>query len=274
MNSTVKIILIWLFAIVLTLASAVYQRMTGPTHPLRGKAEIGGQTIKYRLIRSYNLAEEARVTVIVPDTAVKGEIKLRRFKSYDKWEVRPMQRNGDTLFGFLPQQPPAGKVMYEVTLIRGEERTVLSEHPAILRYTGFVPDYILIPHIFFMFFAMLFSAITGLVAIFRAGNTYLYAWITVIFLAIGGMFLGPVVQKYAFDAYWTGWPFGHDLTDNKSLVAFIIWLIALYALKKNRENRLWPVVASVVLLAVFMIPHSTMGSEIDFTKEEQIENKG
>jgi uncharacterized BrkB/YihY/UPF0761 family membrane protein len=87
------------------------------------------------------------------------------------------------------------------------------------------------------------------------------------FLAIGGLILGPIVQKYAFDAYWTGWPFGHDLTDNKSLVAFIFWVIALAMLSRNRVRRTWVVVAAVVTLVVFMIPHSMLGSEIDYTKE-------
>jgi hypothetical protein len=80
------------------------------------------------------------------------------------------------------------------------------------------------------------------------------------------------MQKLAFDAFWTGWPFGHDLTDNKSLVAFIFWVIALVVMKKNRENRLWPILASIVLLAIFLIPHSVLGSETDFTKEKQIES--
>ena len=46
---------------------------------------------------------------------------------------------------------------------------------------------------------------------------------------------------------------------------------ALFVMKKNRENKLCPVIASIVLLAVFMIPHSVLGSEIDFTKDQKVE---
>lgn len=271
MNQKLKYTLIWIFAVVFTAGAAIYQKTTGPTYPIRGSREIGGQKVKFRLIRSYNLSDDAKVKVIVPDTSVKGELKLRRFKSYDSWQVTGMERHGDTLIGALPHQPPAGKVMYTVTLIRGNERVELNEHPAVLRYTGYVPAYILIPHIFFIFFAMLFSTVAGLMALSRSGHTYIYAWLTVVFLAIGGMILGPVVQKFAFGAYWTGWPFGHDLTDNKSLVAFVFWLIALWVLKRNRENKSWPVIAAIVLLVVFTIPHSVLGSEIDFTKEQKSE---
>jgi hypothetical protein len=266
MSKTVKYILIWVFSIIFTLAIAVYQRMTGPTYPVRGSVEFAGQKINYRLIRTYDGADDAPVKIIVPDTSIHGEFQLRRFKSYDPWHLSQMIRKGDTLIGFLPHQPAAGKVMYQITLVKGDKRLLINEHPAVLRYKGFVPGYVLIPHIFFIFFAMIFSTLTGLLAIFRLKHVYLYAWLTVIFLAIGGLILGPIVQKFSFDAYWTGWPFGHDLTDNKSLVAFIFWVIALIMVKRNNENRLWPFIAAIVLLIVFLIPHSVLGSEIDFTR--------
>jgi hypothetical protein len=41
------------------------------------------------------------------------------------------------------------------------------------------------------------------------------------------MILGPVVQYYAFGEFWTGVPFGWDLTDNKTLVAVIFWALAV-----------------------------------------------
>ncbi len=269
--NTLKNIFIWLFAIAFTLAIAMYQRMTGPTYPVRGKVEIGRQEIKYRLIRTYDGSDDAPIKIVAADTSIRGELRLRRFKSYDTWQTQTMQRHGDTLIGYLPHQDPAGKIMYEVTLLQGDKHYQLLDHPAVLRYKGFVPGYVLLPHIFFIFMAMLFSTLTGLMVIFRGKHTYIYTWITVVTLLLGGLVLGPIVQKFSFDAYWTGWPFGHDLTDNKSLVAFIFWVIALFVMKKNRKNRVWPIVASIVLLVIFLIPHSMLGSEIDFTKEQPIE---
>ncbi len=34
----------WLIALVVTLSAAVYQRLTGPTWPLRGKAHLAGKS--------------------------------------------------------------------------------------------------------------------------------------------------------------------------------------------------------------------------------------
>jgi uncharacterized membrane protein len=113
---------------------------------------------------------------------------------------------------------------------------------------------------------MFLGVITALEAIFRRKNVYLFTWLTVIFFLVSGIILGPMIQKYAFGAFWTGWPFGQDLTDNKTLVSMIIWIITLFVLRKNRENRVWPIIAFAVMLIVFLIPHSVLGSEIDFTK--------
>lgn len=271
MNQTLKSVLIWVFVVVFTMATAIYQRMTGPTYPIRGNVEIGQQKITYRLIRTYDGTDDAKVKIVVPDTNIKGEIVFRRFKSFDNWNTNHMERHGDTLLGSLPHQAPAGKIMYQATLIKGDQRFLLNNRPAILRYKGFVPVWVIYQHIFFIFLAMLFSTLTGLMAIFKGKNTYIYAWITVITLTLGGMLLGPVVQKFSFGVYWSGWPFGYDLTDNKSLIAFIFWVIALVVMSKRRDNRIWPIIASIAMFVIFLIPHSVLGSEIDFTKEQKIE---
>ena len=131
---------------------------------------------------------------------------------------------------------------------------------------GSVPLTILLFHILVIFGAMLLSAVTGLKAVFHGKYILCYIWLTVVFFFIGGLILGPVVQKYAFDVYWTGWPFGHDLTDNKTLVGLIFWIIALIVQYRKPGNRVWPVIAAIVFLVVFLIPHSELGSEIDYTR--------
>nr|MBC8402895.1 hypothetical protein [Candidatus Neomarinimicrobiota bacterium] len=126
-----------------------------------------------------------------------------------------------------------------------------------------------VPHIFFMFFAMLLSNRSGLQALVRGGNLYKYALWTSGLLLVGGLILGPIVQKYAFGAYWTGWPFGHDLTDNKTIVAFIAWALAIWK-NKDRINRPgWVLTASITLFLVYMIPHSVLGSELDYSTIKQ-----
>ena len=264
-----KSTLLWITAIILTIVTAYFQRMTGPTYPLSGRKTVGTAVVSYDLIRSGNTGTPAAIRILAPDSTVSGLIRYRRYKSFDSWTTAPMQRSGDTLTASLPSLPPAGKMMYYISIQQGRSVIVLNQKPAVLRYKGAVPGVVLILHIIFINFAMLLSARAGLEALFRGKRIYIYTWMTVILLFLGGLVFGPIVQKYAFGAYWTGWPFGNDLTDNKSLVAFLFWIVALAVLFKNRNRRTWTLIAAIVTLVVFLIPHSLLGSEIDYTKTPQ-----
>jgi len=84
---------------------------------------------------------------------------------------------------------------------------------------------------------MLFGLRVGLELFFRRVDTKYYTGVVLITLFVGGLILGPVVQKYAFGAFWAGWPFGHDLTDNKTLFVFIFWVIAWFVLRKKTTKQ-------------------------------------
>ena len=76
--------------------------------------------------------------------------------------------------------------------------------------------------------------------------------------------LGPLVQWYAFNVWWSGIPFGFDWTDNKVLVELAFWIFALVMNTGKRKAR-WPVwIAGIVTLAVYFIPHSVFGSEYNY----------
>ncbi len=261
-----KNILFWIIAIAITLSSAIYQRMTGPTHPYRGSTEIAGKEVSYRLIRSFPRPTDAPARVEVEDENITGFFRYMRYPSHDVWDTVPMVREDNHLVAYIPQQPAAGKVMYQVFLEKGDERVKLSENPIIIRFRDDVPAWALIPHVILMFAAMLFSTRAGLAALYKQKTYRLTLWAIVPFI-IGGLIFGPVVQKYAFGDYWTGWPFGTDLTDNKTAFALIFWVIAFVKSRQNPYHRTWVLVASIVLLLIYLIPHSLLGSEIDWTQE-------
>lgn len=263
----------WILAVLITLGAAVYQRMTGPTYPMRVKAEVSGQTIKYQLPRSHGGEGDLTLELAVPDTSVKGTLFFRRYKTDKEWHKLNMQFQSGVLTANLPHQPPAGKLEYFVELDQPSGKRMLPEQSTVVvRFKGGVPPYVLIPHIFFMFIAMLLSTMSGLEALVSGTNTRKYVLITTVCLFIGGMLLGPLVQKFAFGAFWTGIPFGWDLTDNKTLLAIVGWLVALWRVYKVdiAKARWWVVGAALVLMLVYSIPHSTMGSELDYSKMEVV----
>jgi hypothetical protein len=273
MKGILKDILLWLLSIAFTLLVVYYQRTTGPTYPRSGSVNIEGVEIGYNLLRSHGGSGDAPVQVEVPDNTFKGILSFKRYKSNDSWTTREMGFVDGALVDSLPHQPPAGKVMYKVTLIKNGKSYPLTGEPVILRFKGAVPLYILIPHILFMFMVMLFG-IRAAVEVFSKGKkTKSYVAITLVSLIAGGLILGPIVQKFAFGVYWSGWPFGHDLTDNKTIFVFVFWLIAWFKVRKNHMHRIWVIVATVVMLVVYSIPHSVMGSEIDYTKQNTEQQK-
>lgn len=260
-------ILLWVAALVLMTAGVLYQKMTGPTYPVHGKIKIGNEMIKYRLPRSH-MGDGDEIIKIKCPANFQGKFKFRRYRSHDEFAEVPMKRDGEYLTANIPHQPSAGKVMYYVSLSPdGENWTPINKEDIKIRYTGQVPDWILWPHIVLMFLALVFGMRTMLEVFASGPSVMLYSVLTLVIIFLGGMVLGPLVQKYAFGAYWTGFPFGIDLTDNKTLIAVVAWLIAIWRMRKTPNQKWWAVAAAAVMIAVFLIPHSTLGSERDFTKE-------
>jgi hypothetical protein len=258
-------ILSWTLAVVLTLASAVYQRLTGPTHPARGKATLAGAEIGYRLPRSASNDRDCEVSVGIADPAVTGTLVYRRFKTEDAWTKLGLERQGDRLVGLLPRQPAAGKLAYRVILDAGGRETSLAgEAPLVIRFKKPVPVALLVVHILVMFASMLFAAMAGITALDRKRNPRAFAIAAAGLFFAGGFVLGPIVQKYAFDIYWSGLPFGTDLTDNKTLIAMAFWIAALVAGRKGRSARGWVLAASAATLLIYLIPHSLFGSELKY----------
>ncbi len=264
--------LFWVIALLVTASSAVYQRVTGPTYPLRGEVFVGGQAVSYELPRSADTAADATVRIDVPP-GVSGKIVWRRYRTDDPYTEAGMVRDEKGLMAHLPAQPMAGKLQYHMVLEDGGEKVMVPPQGAtVIRFKGHVPLWAMLPHILFMFLAMLLAARTALEAIWNQGQLRCHAWWTFAFLIIGGFIFGPVVQHYAFGTWWSGVPFGWDLTDNKTLVALVAWLIAIVIIGVRRPIRArerWAAfIAVVVMLGIFMVPHSLYGSELDYSKLE------
>jgi hypothetical protein len=234
---------------------------------VRGKAAIGGSTISSRLPRTEDVGRDVRLAIAVQDAEFGGFVRYRRYNSDDDWSTVPLSRNEDgELVADLPEQPAAGKLMYTVHVrAAGEEMSLTGDEPVILRYKGTVPLWALIPHVLLMFAAMLVSNRAGLEAVDPRGRPRRLMLVTIVLLFGGAFVFGPLVQKYAFDAFWTGFPFGYDLTDNKALIAMLFWLAAWVA-SRRRDRRGWVIGAALVMLIIFMIPHSLLGSELDYTQ--------
>ncbi|MCF6241672.1 MAG: hypothetical protein L3J74_10040 [Bacteroidales bacterium] len=263
-----KKIILWFVAIVITLAAAVYQRLTGPTYPKRIKVELNDKEYRLELIRSHGGTSDAAVVLPIEESGIAAVLHYKFYPEHknEEWKNVEFKHEASNLIAYLPNQPMAGKLMYYITLKTDNESIDLEkESPVVIRFKGEVPKYVLFPHIFFMFFAMLLANVAGLYALWKIPEYKRYTLITFVFIIIGGLILGPFVQKFAFDEFWTGIPWGWDLTDNKTLFAFTFWLIAVLGNRKENSRPYLTVIAAIAILLIFSIPHSMFGSELDRT---------
>lgn len=255
-----KKFLIFVLAFFLTIFFSIYQRMTGPTHPFKVKLKIFEKEYKFKLPRSENTGKNAKIILPIADRIVKADLYFKNISEDKEWEKIEFKREGKELIASLKTLPPAGKYLYYIKLYYLLKNVQIPEKPITIRFKGKVPTLILIIHIFTIFFGFLISIYTGLFAVFFGENKKL-TLITFILFFIGAGVLGPIVQYYAFGQFWTGFPFGKDLTDNKGLILIIFWGIAYFKTRRGKGKE-WIIVAFLISILTFFIPHSLWGSEL------------
>ena len=252
----------WLLAIVITLVLSIYQRMTGPTHPKRVTVELNGESYKIKLPRSGVQHDEILTLKGVPSNT-NAQLHYRRYPTSDDYTTVDFSWTEGECQAVLPVQPVAGKLQYYITV---DGKDYLADEPLVIRFRNDVPVYILVPHILLMFAAMLFAVYTFLLVITRKKYGK-WLKITVGTLFVGGFILGPLVQHVAFGPWWAGFPYGTDLTDNKTLLSFLFFVAAL-ATMKWKYNKWVVALAVLFMIVIFSIPHSTYGSEYDYTTQQ------
>lgn len=301
MSARAKGISLWVLATVLMLAAGSYQERTGPTYPHDGTLRVNGADRDYSLPRTQTTGKELRIAVPDPGPGATGAVVWRRYPTDDPFTTTPLQaatsEKGEAeLTAGLPSQPPAGKLEYRVELntpggvvrIPSEAEAQAGEGMIVARYKDAVPIPLLIAHIACMFFALLLGIRVALAALFQPSGIGRLPWISLGLMSVGGLLLGPFVQKYAFGAYWTGFPWGYDLTDNKTLLMWLAWAAACVVLWRGRRgtgatgtaggtgpsgvsgvSRAALVVAALVMTGVYLIPHSFRGSQLDYSQVDQ-----
>ena len=275
----VKKIVLWVLAVVLAAAAMIYQRSTGPTYEYKGYLENDGEAQKYELLRSQETTDGAKIELPFFDGAnYSATLHYKRYQTKDSVTALAFQLDENKQFiAQLPVQPAAGKIEYFITgAIDGKEFNIpkKGEENIVLRYKDPVPDYILIPHVVMMIMVILLGIRAGLGAIFNDGTMRKWTIVAFVAMTVGGMILGPIVQKFAFGEYWTGFPFGGDFTDNKMLLMWVAWALALAVIgfkpkKKENVSRIAVMFAAVVMTVVYLIPHSMGGSTLDYDKVDQ-----
>jgi hypothetical protein len=145
----------------------------------------------------------------------------------------------------------------------------------LVKFKGAASKVVLVLHILFMFASFFFMvlALFGAIRILRGlegKRSTVAAARWVLFLSfVGGWPLGFLLNYQTFGVLWEGYPFGSDITDSKTQVMFVFWLVSLLLVRGSLMGRgeesdrinarafAWAIVTSfIVSLALFVLPHS------------------
>jgi hypothetical protein len=180
---------------------------------------------------------------------------------------------------YLPDLGKGARVRYWIEAKNGEGTKLrLPDDPdrfVTLRFKGTASKGVLVAHVAFMFGAFFFMVLSlfGAIRILRGregkkGTVNAARWVLILSF-IGSCPLGFILNHQMFGVLWEGYPFGYDVTDNKTQVVFILWLVSLllawgsFTGRGEEKDRIgarafaWAVIASfLVSLALFILPHS------------------
>jgi hypothetical protein len=268
-----------ILALFLTLLVVVAARYFGPNRPYRVETSGTGYSLFHKAPRSHEGEGPAEIYLCFKRS--EGEIPdlkawlLGRVKKNQDWVRLPSARTEsnredcDLAMVFeIPHHPPTTRYYYRFEIQGGGGPDVWltreGGEPMMIKFKGVVPPWIWISHVVAMFggfFVLILTAfyavplVKGKEDMGVAKRLARWAWAL---LFIGGVPLGMAMNFYAFEVYWEAFPFGGDVTDNKTQVALILWGIAALGLsgRRGRKAGIFTLIAALLVLGIFLIPHS------------------
>ena len=254
--------LLWILALLITCSAAYYQRISSPTYPSLVVIPVEMQKYPVTFIHSHTGKSDCPIILQIGDIAVKGELSYRKYPSQSEMTKLEMKREGDKLVASIPNQSSGVKIEYQVELSKnGAQLKYSSLKPTILLFEGEIPKFPFFMNLAVLGLAMLLSSWTGLLALFGFGSSRFFSMLTFIGFVVGGFVIAPIVHKYAVNDWWTGFPIGYSLNNNKFFLASLVWLVVVVTIQR-KYNKIISVMAAILTLVIFLIPSTFVENEV------------
>ena len=275
-----------LIAILFTVLLLGYARRTTMVRSVHKVVEQKGISIDH-----HTVPKQAGDEIPVISALVKGAdqvnlvYRIGEEGEFLRVPMHPVPGEPNVFASTLPHHPKASKAWYYIEAERktADDKvnvTLPDENsgafkPILLKYEGKVPAYIIIPHVLCNFGAIFFAALTLFSAIdIKRGKrslkeTIKFPLTTFVLLFLGFIPFGIAMNWFAFGVTWEAFPFGRDVTDNKSQIILLFWIAILILVKgtllgKGEEKNLvsdrgyfnMVVITLILTIAMYAIPHS------------------
>jgi hypothetical protein len=276
-----KILLAFLFTIVLL---GFARRVTSVRSPHETVEKTGILIDHYTVPKKIGEGDAQIPVKVIGTKEVKLYYKIEKGE-FQAVDMNPKEGESDVFVASIPHHKKGTKAWYYVEAQKQieDKKLVVSLpdknspnfEPILLKFEGYVPPYIIFSHVFFNFAAVFFSALAifSAVDLKRGKSTLkksvLFSLFTFILLFIGFLLVGSALNYFAFGVLWEAFPFGSDVTDNKSQIVLLFWLVTLFLVKgtifgKNPSKNLvcektystMVIISFAVTVVMYLIPHS------------------
>lgn len=267
-----------LLSAVLTIVLLGVSRKMSTRNPQEIIREFDGVKATHTTITESKLGVMPVVTVyVIGDQAahVDGVLYYAADKGIEQ-STTMNHSNDTTLVGNLPAGEIGERLVYRLELTQDgglkASMAPAKERGYLLKYKGPVSAFVLIPHILLMFggvfcsFMALFYGFDLILGKKKVKQAAIAVLLSFFCGFIGGVLIGIEVTHQVFGGGWGGWPIGDDVTDTKTEIYLLFWLVTmifgwsgLNGRKLKISNKTFGtmiIVSFIVTLAAFLIPHS------------------
>ncbi len=260
-------------ALALTILLLGVARRISTRHPADYSVDAGGITLSHRTVTE-DFGDGPKIDLEATSTEGLTAVVYYSLAEGGPYTTDSLSRMPDGFSVTLPVLEKGNRWYYHIKISQAEKE--IAKFPPgpdqFIKFKGHVPAYILIPHIFCMFATIFFGLLTVIssISVFRGkvgiSQSVRYLLWTVIFAFIGSFPLGYIVAYLAFGKGWGGIPIGWDITDNKTVILFLFWLVTFILARRGLKSERMAiskkaymslVLASLIVTFIaFIIPHS------------------
>lgn len=272
-----------LFGILITLVIFVVARRISMNRPSEVVWTGGGVTTTHMTVYEQVGPGQPEIILQVDPPTEIDALVLYRTPGKEEFETAPMSEISKGLWSArLPAGEKGDRMEYGFKLTwttlyeEGGSSTCTDESGYyLIKYKGEVSVTVLVLHILCMFAAFFFivEAILGAFAMLFMGEEKEFTvaqtrWV-LLFTFLGGLPLGFVLNRQRFGPLWEAFPFGTDITDNKTQLIIIFWIIIAalswksFACRRTGRDAIGPgayatavIIVSVLSLFLYLVPHS------------------
>jgi hypothetical protein len=274
-----------IIAVLITLAVLGYARKTSVGRSAKISIEKEGIKIEQMTTPKQEGETPAVIKANVSNAStVKLFYKVGDKPEYEIYEMKESQSEKGLYETSVPTYPKGIRGYYYIEASSGQKPALIVTlpdksspkfKPVTLKYQGKPPAWLILIHVLTAFIAVFFAVLSVFSAWrVKKDNNAISAAIINPLLAVISMFVsffpsGFAMNWYTFGTIWEAFPFGKDITDNKSQIIFLAWLLILILFKgslfgKSDNKNLvgsklyFPAVsiAFLVMLIIYAIPHS------------------